>query len=85
MNNNFTEIMIIKPSKLSQKKIQINIYSSNKKEILEENDFIGSVIIYLDNSNYPIKFIINYDVALRFQAYEVKTGKKIKIKFEYFK
>ena len=86
MNNSFNKIMIIKPSLPNQKIIQINIYCSNIKEILDENDFIGRVILYLNNnSNYPIKFIINYDVVLRFQAYEFKSGKEIKTKFEYFK
>ena len=87
MNNDFSKTILIKPSINGQKIIQINIYASNKNKILNENDFVGRVIIYLNNGNNNdiIKVKINYDIVLNFHAYEAKSGKEIKTKFEYFK
>ena len=87
MNDTFSKTILIKPSSIDQKIIQINIYASNKNEILNENDFIGRLIIYLNNrnNNDVIGVKINYDVVLSFHAYEAKSGKEIKTKFEYFK
>ena len=87
MNNDFSKTILIKPSINGQKIIQINIYASNKNKILNENDFVGRVIIYLNNGNNNdiIKVKIYYDIVLSFHAYEAKSGKEIKTKFEYFK
>ena len=87
LDNNFSKTILIKPSLNKQKIIQINVYTSNQNENLNENDFIGRVIIYLENNKNKnaIKFKINYDVVLTFRAYELESGKEIKTKFEYFK
>ena len=86
LENKFSKTIIIKPTLQNQKLVQINVYSSNHKEILDDSDFIGRLIIYLNNrNNDDIRVEIKYDVVLTFQAQEVKTGKEMKIKFEYFK
>ena len=85
MNNNFNKIIFIKPIKEKQRIIQINAYASNVNDFLDENDFIGRLLIDLNNINDTIKVEIEYDVILRFHAYDIKSGKKIGIRFEYFK
>ena len=85
INNNFNTIFFIKPLLEKQRIIQINVYASNLNEFLDENDFIGGLIIELNNINEAIKVEIYYDVILRFHAYDIKNGKEIETKFEYFK
>ena len=85
INNNFKEIIFIKPIKEQQKIIQINAYASNINEFLDESDFFGRLIIDLNHINDLIKVEINYDVILRFRAYDIKDGKEIGTRFEYFK
>ena len=85
INNNFNKIIFIKPLLEKQRIIQINVYASNLNEFLDENDFIGRLIIDLNNINDAIKVEIHYDVILRFHAYDIKNGKEIETKFEYFK
>lgn len=85
INNNFNTIFFIKPLLEMQRIIQINVYASNLNEFLDENDFIGGLIIELNNINEAIKVEIYYDVILRFHAYDIKNGKEIETKFEYFK
>ena len=85
INNNFNKIIFIKPLLEKQSAIQINVYASNLNEFLDENDFIGRLLIDLNNINDTIKVEIEYDVILRFHAYDIKSGKKIGIRFEYFK
>ena len=88
INNSFTKVIYIKPSFAKQKIIQMNVYSSKLNEFLNENDVIGRLIIDLKNLeiiNDVIKVKIFYDVVLRFQAYDAKSGNEIGTKFEYFK
>ena len=85
INNNFNKIIFIKPIKEKQRIIQINVYASNINEFLDEKDFIGRLIIDLNNYNDIIKVEIDYDVILRFHAYDIKNGKEIETRFEYFK
>ena len=85
INNNFNKIIFIKPIKEKQRIIQINVYASNINEFLDEKDFIGRLIIDLNNYNDKIKVEIDYDVILRFHAYDIKNGKEIETRFEYFK
>ena len=86
MKSNFNKTIFIKPTKGNKNLIQINVYTSNTNEILSENDFVGRLIIPLNNKNNDVIMVkIKYDVALTFKAYNKNNGEEIKTKFEYFK
>ena len=83
MNNYIIKNLIIKPFSNTKNIVQLNIYAS-ENELMNENDFIGRLLIYLENSK-EVKLEIKYDVVLSFKAYEYKNNKILKTKFEYFK
>ena len=86
MNNYFTKTIFIKPTNRNKNLIQINIYTSNTNEILSESDFMGRLMIPLDDKiNDVIMVKIKYDIVLTFKAYNKNNGEEIKTKFEYFK
>ena len=85
MKNDFNKIILIKPSLKQQDIIQINIYTSKKNNVVNENDFVGRLLIYLNGYSDIIKVKINYGVVLSFEAYKLNNLEKIITKFEYFK
>ena len=84
--DNYSLIKYIKPSLKNQEIIQINIYSTEKEEELSENDFIGRLLLYMNNNNHKIiQLTINYDIVLSFDAIDYETGEEIKHNFQFFK
>ena len=83
---NYSMVKFIKPSSKRQDKIQINVYASDTDN-LNEDDFIGRLIIYLDNNKRDgnIQLNINYDTVLSFSAIEYDNKNEIKTKFEIVK
>ena len=83
---NYSMVKFIKPSSKRQDKIQINVYASDS-ENLNEDDFIGRLMIYLDQIKKDgiIQLNINYDTVLSFSAIEYDNKNEIKTKFEIVK
>ena len=84
--DNYSMVKFIKPSSKKQDKIQINVYATDS-ENLHEDDFIGRLMIYLDQNKKDgvIQLNINYDTVLSFSAMEYDNKKEIKTKFEIVK